>query len=165
MKISNPPQSFVTLNNGVKMPALGLGVYQSEPGAETQNAILWALQAGYRHIDTAKRYDNETDVGQALKRSGLLRQEIFVTTKLWNDDQGYQQTLTAFDASLKRLGLDFVDLYLIHWPVPGKRLDTWKAMVRIFNEGRARHRRQQLPRKASPGDIQRLCRRARRQSS
>lgn len=138
MKISNPPQSFVTLNNGVKMPALGLGVYQSEPGAETQNAILWALQAGYRHIDTAKRYDNETDVGQALKRSGLLRQEIFVTTKLWNDDQGYQQTLTAFDASLKRLGLDFVDLYLIHWPVPGKRLDTWKAMVRIFNEGRAR---------------------------
>ena len=131
-------QPIVTLNNSVKMPALGLGVYQSEPGDETQNAILWALEAGYRHIDTAKRYDNEVDVGQALKRGGLPRQEIFVTTKLWNDDQGYDRTLAAFDASLKRLDLDFVDLYLVHWPVPGKRLDTWKAMTRILKEGRAR---------------------------
>jgi diketogulonate reductase-like aldo/keto reductase len=131
-------QSIVTLNNGVKMPALGLGVYQSEPGDETQNAVLWALEAGYRHIDTAKRYDNEIDVGQALKRGGLPRGEVFVTTKLWNDDQGYDRTLAAFDASLKRLGLDFVDLYLVHWPLPGKRLDTWKAMTRILEEGRAR---------------------------
>ncbi len=138
MNTTETLQSLVTLNNGVKMPALGLGVYQSEPGDETQNAILWALEAGYRHIDTAKRYDNETDVGQAFKRGGLPRQEIFVTTKLWNDDQGYDRTLAAFDASLKRLDLDFVDLYLVHWPVPGKRLDTWKAMTRILKEGRAR---------------------------
>jgi diketogulonate reductase-like aldo/keto reductase len=138
MNTTETLQPIVILNNSVKMPALGLGVYQSEPGDETQNAILWALEAGYRHIDTAKRYDNETDVGQALKRGGVPRQEIFVTTKLWNDDQGYDQTLAAFDASLKRLGLSFVDLYLIHWPVPGKRLDTWKAMTRILKEGRAR---------------------------
>lgn len=138
MNTIDTAQSIVTLNNGVKMPALGLGVYQSEPGDETQNAILWALEAGYRHIDTAKRYDNEIDVGQALKRSGLPRGDVFVTTKLWNDDQGYDRTLSAFDASLERLGLDFVDLYLVHWPLPGKRLDTWKAMTRILREGRAR---------------------------
>lgn len=130
--------STVTLNNGVKMPVLGLGVYQTAPGQQTRNAILWALEAGYRHIDTAKLYDNERDAGEALRRSGIPREELFITTKLWNDDQGYDATLAACEISLKKLGMDYVDLYLIHWPVPGKRLDTWRAMARLLGEGKCR---------------------------
>ncbi|MBI3297274.1 MAG: aldo/keto reductase [Elusimicrobia bacterium] len=128
----------VTLNDGRRMPQLGLGVYQSEPGPAARQAVKWALEAGYRHIDTAKRYDNESDVGEALRESGLPRESVFVTTKLWNDDQGYEPALKAFEASRKRLGLEYVDLYLLHWPVPGKRLDSWSALRTLQREGRVR---------------------------
>ena len=128
----------VTLNNGVEMPVLGLGVWQAETGNECRQAVLWALQAGYRHIDTARIYGNEKDVGAAVRESGLPRGEIFVTTKLWNGDQGYDKALRAFDHSLTTLGLDFIDLYLIHWPAPGTRDDSWRALQHILEEGRAR---------------------------
>ena len=132
------PSSSVTLNNGVSIPRLGLGVYRSMPGKETRRAVEWALEAGYRHIDTAAAYQNETDVGSAIRKSGIPRDRIFVTTKLFNPDHGYQQALAAFDASLTRLGFDYVDLYLIHWPVAQLRLDTWRALERIYAEKRAR---------------------------
>jgi len=119
--------STVTLNNGVEMPRLGLGVYQTRPGAETRQAVAWALEAGYRHVDTAALYANEADVGRALRDSGVPRAEVFVTTKVWNDDHGYDAARRAFDASLSRLGLDAVDLYLVHWPVERLRGDTWRA--------------------------------------
>lgn len=131
-------ESKVRLNNGVEMPVLGLGVWQIPSGRATQQAVRWALDSGYRLIDTAKLYGNERDVGVAVRESGLPREEIFVTTKLWNSDHGYDSALRAFDESLRRLGLDYVDLYLVHWPVPRARDDTWKAMERIFKEGRAR---------------------------
>lgn len=137
-EVSISAMPLVTLNNGVKMPILGLGVYQSEPGLQTLQAVGWALESGYRHIDTAKRYGNEEDVGEALRRSGIPREEIFVTTKLWNEDQGYEMTLAACTASLNRLGLEYVDLYLVHWPVPDKRLETWRAMVKLLRDGRCR---------------------------
>jgi diketogulonate reductase-like aldo/keto reductase len=120
------------------MPLLGLGVYQSAPGRETEQAVLWALEAGYRHIDTAAAYRNEANVGRALKASGLKRQDVFVTTKLRNDDQGADTALRAFDGSLHALGVDYIDLYLLHWPVPGKRLQSWKVLERVFQEGRCR---------------------------
>jgi len=126
------------LHNGVEMPWLGLGVWRSQPGEETEHAVQWALESGYRSIDTAAIYGNETDVGKGVAASGVPRKEIFVTTKLWNDDQGYDSTLKAFDTSLKRLGMDYVDLYLIHWPVKGKFKDTWKALETIYEQGRAR---------------------------
>jgi diketogulonate reductase-like aldo/keto reductase len=128
----------VQLNNGVEIPTLGLGVWQANRGSETQGAVLEALRLGYRHIDTARVYGNEQDVGVALRASGLAREQVFVTTKLWNDDQGYDDALRAFDQSLKRLGLEYVDLYLIHWPVPGKRRDSWRALEQIASERRAR---------------------------
>lgn len=128
----------VTLNNGVQMPALGLGVWQVNAGDQCRQAVLWALEAGYRHIDTARIYRNEKDVGAAIRESGVPRPEIFVTTKLWNGDQGYDRALQAFDTSLGALGLDYVDLYLIHWPVPETRDDSWRALQRILQEGRAR---------------------------
>jgi diketogulonate reductase-like aldo/keto reductase len=128
----------VRLNSGVDLPQVGLGVYQAARGEEARRAVRTALDLGYRHIDTAKDYGNEADVGAAVRESGLPREEVFVTTKLWNDDQGYDEALTAFDASLARLGLDYVDLYLLHWPVPGKRLDSWRALERLLDEGRAR---------------------------
>jgi diketogulonate reductase-like aldo/keto reductase len=103
----------------------------------TQGAVSAALKHGYRHVDTARIYGNEQDVGEAIKKSGVPRAEVFVTTKLWNDDQGYDSALRAFDASLKRLGLDYVDLYLIHWPVAGQRKDSWRALERIHQEKRA----------------------------
>jgi diketogulonate reductase-like aldo/keto reductase len=127
-----------TLTGGVEIPVLGLGVYQSAPGSTTRDAVLAALDAGYRHIDTAAAYRNESDVGEAIRRSGVSRDEVFVTTKLWNSNHGYDPALRAFDRSLNRLGFEYVDLYLVHWPVPGKRLDTWRAMERILAEGRAR---------------------------
>jgi diketogulonate reductase-like aldo/keto reductase len=108
------------LNNGVEIPRLGLGVYLAAPGAETQRAVGEALRVGYRHMDAAKDYGNERDVGAAVRASGLPRAEVFVTTKMWNDDQGFGRARRAFDASLARLGLEYIDLCLLHWPVPGK---------------------------------------------
>ncbi|MGH7551874.1 MAG: aldo/keto reductase [Longimicrobiales bacterium] len=127
-----------TLHNGVQIPVLALGVYQTPRGRSTRQAVAWALEAGYRHVDTAAAYGNEKDVGEAIRRSGLSREQVFVTTKLWNDDHGYDATLAALDASLDKLGFDYVDLYLVHWPVPKLRLATWRAMERIFSEGKAR---------------------------
>ncbi|MGP3938312.1 aldo/keto reductase [Streptomyces sp. 6N106] len=130
---------FITLNNGVRMPQLGFGVWQI-PDDEAQVAVRTALDAGYRSIDTAAIYGNEEGTGKGLAASGIARDELFVTTKLQNADQGYDSTLRAFDASLTRLGLEYVDLYLIHWPLPGvdKYVDTWKAFEKIYSEGRAK---------------------------
>ncbi|WP_017241276.1 aldo/keto reductase [Streptomyces sp. SS] len=129
----------VTLNNGVEIPQLGFGVFQV-PYDETAAAVTAALETGYRSIDTAAVYGNETGVGRALAASGLPRDELFVTTKLWNADQGYDATLRAFDASLAKLGLDHVDLYLIHWPTPARDLyrESWRALERLAGEGRVR---------------------------
>ncbi|GAA2091306.1 aldo/keto reductase [Kitasatospora saccharophila] len=129
----------VTLNNGVEMPQLGFGVFQV-PDEETTAAVAAALEAGYRSVDTAAVYGNERGVGKALAASGLPREELFVTTKLWNADQGHDATLRAFDASLDRLGLEYVDLYLIHWPTPARDLyaESWKAIERLAAEGRIR---------------------------
>ncbi|MET7765425.1 aldo/keto reductase [Streptomyces sp. NPDC005393] len=130
---------FITLNNGVRMPQLGFGVWQV-PDDEAQVAVRNALEAGYRSIDTAAIYGNEEGTGKALAASGIARDELFVTTKLWNSDQGYDSALRAFDTSLTKLGLDYVDLYLIHWPLPevDKYVDTWKAFEKIYAEGRAK---------------------------
>lgn len=130
--------STFTLNNGVTIPRLGLGVFQTRPGDEVVNAVKWALEVGYRHIDTARIYRNEAGVGQAIRESDIPRENLFVTTKLWNSDQGYDETLRACEASLKELGLEYVDLYLMHWPVPDKRLASWQAMERLQQEGRVR---------------------------
>jgi methylglyoxal/glyoxal reductase len=131
-------QSNTILNNGVVMPRFGLGVYLTPPGEPVIQAVNWALEAGYRLIDTARAYKNEASVGQAIRDSSLPRAEIFVTTKLWNADQGYDSALRAFDHSHRTLGLDYVDLYLIHWPVQGLRLDSWRALEVIAKEGRCR---------------------------
>ena len=129
----------VTLHDGVEIPQLGFGVFQVPP-EKTQDAVEEALEAGYRHIDTAAAYRNERGVGAAIAASGIPRNEIFVTTKLWNSAQGYESTLGAFEKSIDRLGMDYVDLYLIHWPVPseGRALDTWRAFERIHEEGGSR---------------------------
>jgi diketogulonate reductase-like aldo/keto reductase len=126
------------LNNGVEIPRLGLGVYQSTPGQITQRAVEYALKIGYRHVDTARIYGNEADVGIALRKSGLQRDNVFITTKLWNSDQGYESALRACDESLKRLGLKYLDLYLIHWPVTELRGESWKALVRLLKDGKCR---------------------------
>ncbi|WP_439382345.1 aldo/keto reductase [Amycolatopsis lexingtonensis] len=127
------------LNNGVRMPQLGYGVFQI-PDDETTTAVKAALDAGYRSIDTAAVYGNEKGVGQAIAESGLARDELFVTTKLWNANQGYDATLKAFDESMAKLGLEQLDLYLIHWPTPqrDKYLDTWKAFEQLYRDGRVR---------------------------
>ncbi|GEB60404.1 oxidoreductase [Streptomyces gardneri] len=129
----------LTLNNGVPMPQLGFGVWQV-PDDEAATAVATALEAGYRSIDTAAIYQNERGTGQAVAASGIPREELFVTTKLWNSDQGYDATMRAFDASLEKLGLDHVDLYLIHWPLPSKDtyVDTYRAFEKIHADGRAR---------------------------
>lgn len=126
------------LNNSVHMPMLGLGVYAPSHNSEVQQAVEWALEAGCRLIDTAAAYENEAEVADALRAINLPRNKIFITTKVWNDDQGYDQTLHAFDRSLAQLGLDWVDLYLIHWPVNDRGRATWKALEKIYAEGRAR---------------------------
>jgi len=131
-------RSTLPLRGGVEIPALGLGVYQSRPGAETRNAVKAALEAGYRHVDTARVYGNERDVGAALAESGVPRREVFVTTKLWNADHGHDAALRACDGSLARLGLEQLDLYLVHWPVEGLRHETWRAMEEILADGKAR---------------------------
>jgi diketogulonate reductase-like aldo/keto reductase len=129
----------ITLNNGIEMPQLGFGVFLV-PADEVVEPVRAALDAGYRLIDTATLYGNEDGVGRAIAESGLPRDEIFVTTKVWNSDHGYDRTLKAFDHSLKLLGLDVIDLYLIHWPTPARDLyvDTWRALERIYADGRAR---------------------------
>jgi diketogulonate reductase-like aldo/keto reductase len=113
-------------------------VYQSSPGKTTERAASYALKIGYRHVDTASLYGNESDVGKALLQSRLQREEVFITTKVWNSEQGYDTTLQACKRSLGRLGLSYVDLYLIHWPVQGMGEETWKAVIRILQEGKAR---------------------------
>jgi diketogulonate reductase-like aldo/keto reductase len=128
----------VKLNNGVMMPLMGLGTFKSSPGKETRDSVLWALEAGYRHIDTATIYQNEEDVGAALRESGIPREQIFVTTKVWNGDQGYESTLRAYERSLQVMGLERVDLYLIHWPIPGTRADAWRALTRLYETGMVR---------------------------
>jgi diketogulonate reductase-like aldo/keto reductase len=131
-------QPVLQLNNGGAIPQLGLGVWQTPRGESTQDAVAAALRLGYRHVDTARIYGNERDVGIGVQKSGVPRAQVFVTTKLWNDDQGYDSALRAFDASLARLGLEYVDLYLLHWPVAGRRLDSWRALERIHADKRAR---------------------------
>lgn len=126
------------LNNDVKMPVLGLGVYQMPDSENTIKAIEFALNAGYRHIDTAMIYGNERSVGKAVNSGVVPRDQIFVTTKVWNSDHGYDQTIRAFNASLGRLQLEYIDLYLIHWPVMGKRKETWKALETLYNEGKVK---------------------------
>ncbi|KAA9151356.1 aldo/keto reductase [Amycolatopsis acidicola] len=129
----------LTLNNGVAIPQLGFGVYQV-PAEDTAQVVQTALETGYRSIDTAAAYRNEAGVGEALRAAGLPREELFVTTKLWNSDHGYDATLRAFDASMAKLGLDYLDLYLIHWPLParGTAVDTWRAFEKLYADGRVR---------------------------
>ncbi|WP_175639101.1 aldo/keto reductase [Metabacillus schmidteae] len=131
--------NFVTLNNGLKMPQLGFGVWQVEDDQAT-NAVSNAIKAGYTSIDTAMIYQNEVGVGKAIKEASVPREELFITTKVWNTDQGYDNTLKAFDASLERLGLDYIDLYLIHWPTPefDQYVDTYKALEELYKDGKVR---------------------------
>ena len=128
--------SKAKLNNGVEIPLLGLGVWQVPPGETTENAVLWALEAGYRHVDTAAIYKNEESLRNSIKKSGIQRKEIFVTTKLWNDD--HSDPVKALDTSLKKLGMDYVDLYLIHWPVEKVRIKTWKTLEELYKKGKCR---------------------------
>jgi diketogulonate reductase-like aldo/keto reductase len=130
-------QPYATLSNGVTMPLLGLGVYDTH-GAEAEAAVVKALETGYRLIDTASMYENETEIGNAIRTSGIQRKELFVTTKVGNDDQGYDETLTAFDRSMEKLAIDYVDLYLVHWPVRGKRETTWKALEKLYHNNQVR---------------------------
>lgn len=134
----NHIHSKVILHNGVEMPMLGLGVYKAENGKEVVNAVKAALHKGYRSIDTAAFYNNEEGVGQAIKESNVPRKDIIITTKVWNTDQGYEETLAAFQDSLNRLSLDYIDLYLIHWPIPNKYKDTWRALEKLYQDGKAR---------------------------
>jgi diketogulonate reductase-like aldo/keto reductase len=127
-----------TLNNGYEMPYLGLGTFQASDGEEVKNSVKYAIDAGYKLIDTASFYGNERGVGEAIKESGVARDDVFVTTKVWNDDQGFEQALKAYDTSLDKLGMDYVDLLLIHWPITGKFKDTWRAFEKIYNEGRVK---------------------------
>ena len=135
-------QDTTTLNNGVKMPWLGLGVFKVEEGPELVNAVKTAIKHGYRSIDTAAIYGNEEGVGngiqEGLKEAGILREDLFVTSKVWNEDLGYESTLAAYETSLKKLGLDYLDLYLIHWPVEGKYKDAWRALETLYKEGRVK---------------------------
>jgi diketogulonate reductase-like aldo/keto reductase len=128
----------VKLNNGIEMPYLGLGVYLADVGSEVQQAMNYALKVGYRLFDTASFYGNEADVGRVVRESSVPRQEIFVTTKLWNSDQGYDRSLKAFQESLDRMGLETIDLFLIHWPVEELRKESWRALETLYEEGKCR---------------------------
>ena len=130
--------SSVKLSNGVEMPWLGLGVFQSKEGDEVERAVRCALETGYRSIDTAAIYKNERGVGKAIIESGVPREEIFLTTKVWNNDQGYQSTFRAFEESLEKLQTNYIDLYLIHWPKGELSIETWKAMEELYEKGRIR---------------------------
>ncbi|MCD7971980.1 MAG: aldo/keto reductase [Candidatus Azobacteroides sp.] len=137
MKITDL-QGQVILHNGVKMPYFGLGVFKMQEGTEVEDAVKAALESGYRSIDTAAVYRNEAGVGKAIRESNIPREEIFVTTKLWNSDQGYESAFTAFEKSLQALGTEYIDLYLIHWPVKGKYLDSWRALEEIYKSGKVK---------------------------
>ncbi len=129
---------FTLLYNNVRMPYFGLGVFQTSEGKEVIDSVSYALKVGYRHIDTASAYGNEKGVGIAIANSGINREEIFVTSKVWNSDQGYDSTLKAYDNSLKRLGFDYLDLFLVHWPVKGKYKETWHALETLYKQGRVK---------------------------
>ena len=137
--MTNVTNATLPLLSGGTIPVVGLGVWQAGRGGETREAVAAAIRAGYRHIDTARIYANEAEVGEGIRASGVPREQIFVTTKLWNDDHGYEPALQAFDASAKRLGLDYIDLYLVHWPVGGRRMDSWRALEKLKADGRAKH--------------------------
>jgi methylglyoxal/glyoxal reductase len=130
-------KSSVTLSNGVNIPWVGFGTFKVESGEVTKEAVKKALEVGYRHLDTAKIYGNEESVGLAIKESGIPREEIFITTKVWNSDQGYESTLAAFETSLNKLGLEYLDLYLIHWPKE-KNIETWKALETLYQNKKVR---------------------------
>ncbi|MGM2511123.1 aldo/keto reductase [Bacillus cereus group sp. BceL035] len=135
-------QSITTLHNGVEMPWFGLGVFKVEDGPELVEAVKSAIKAGYRSIDTAAIYGNEKAVGEGIragiKEAGISREDLFITSKVWNSDQGYETTLAAYEESLKKLELDYLDLYLVHWPVEGKYKDTWRALETLYKEKRVR---------------------------
>ncbi|HBS46861.1 MAG TPA: aldo/keto reductase [Paenibacillus sp.] len=135
-------QDTTALHNGINMPWLGLGVFQVEEGSELIQAVKSAIAHGYRSIDTAAIYQNETGVGQAVKEAlqdnNLSREELFVTSKVWTADMGYEETIAAYEASLAKLGLEYLDLYLIHWPVKGKYKETWRALETLYKEGRVK---------------------------
>jgi methylglyoxal/glyoxal reductase len=128
-------QSTLKLHNGVEIPYVGLGVYQMKDRSEAVDAIKTAIDLGYRSIDTASVYKNEESVGEAVRESGVSRKDLFITSKVWNKEQGFDPTLRAFEDSLKRLDMDYLDLYLVHWPVEGKYKETWKALERLYDEG------------------------------
>ena len=131
-------RSTVRLNNGSRMPMLGLGCVSTDTGSETQRAVEAALEAGYRMIDTASVYENESEVGHALRSMSMPRQDVFLSTKVWNSDQGYDETLRAFDRSLQLLKVDYVDLYSLHWPLIRLRMESWRAIRRLVSEGRCK---------------------------
>jgi methylglyoxal/glyoxal reductase len=131
-------QGTTRLSNGVEMPYFGLGVFLASEGPETIHAVEWALEKGYRHFDTAALYNNERSVGEGIRKSGAKREDIFVTTKVWNSDQGYAKTLKAFQRSLDKLQFNYIDLYLVHWPVREKYVDTWKALEELYRNKRIR---------------------------
>ncbi|PGE85237.1 aldo/keto reductase [Bacillus pseudomycoides] len=135
-------QDRVALHNDVEMPGFGLGVFKVEEGPELVNAVKTAIKQGYRSIDTASIYANEKAVGEGIregiKEAGVSREDLFITSKVWNRDQGYEETLAAYEESLKKLELDYLDLYLVHWPVEGKYKDTWRALEKLYKEGRVR---------------------------
>lgn len=130
--------SKILIRGGVRLPTIGLGVFRLPSGPATRGLVKDALAMGYRHVDTARVYGNESDVADGVRDSGVPREQVFVTTKLWNDDHGYDAALRAFDAALRRMRFDYIDLFLLHWPVPGKRKDSWRALERLRAEGRAR---------------------------
>lgn len=138
--------NYLTLHNNVQLPAIGFGTYKLQEGKECFESVKFALENGYRHIDTAAVYENEKSVGDAIRQSGIRQEELFVTTKVWNTERGYETTLKAFDESMERLGLDYLDLYLIHWPANAKQYQdpkglnaaTWRAMEQMYKDGRVR---------------------------
>jgi methylglyoxal/glyoxal reductase len=142
IKMTNNLQATTTLANGVKMPWFGLGVFKVEEGPELVNAVKFAIKHGYRSIDTAAIYGNEEGVGQAIREAineyGLAREDLFITSKVWNADLGYESTIEAYETSLRKLGLDYLDLYLIHWPVEGKYKEAWRALETLYKDGKVR---------------------------
>lgn len=137
-KVAEAAQARVRLNNGLVMPLLGFGTYRLAPGEETWRSVADALRMGYRLIDTAAAYGNEADVGAAVHESGIAREEVFVTTKLWNTDHGYREARAGFEKCRKRLGFDYIDLFLVHWPAGGKLRETWRALTELVEEGSCR---------------------------
>ena len=131
-------QLYMEMNDGYKIPVVGLGTWKSEPGEATYKAVLDSINAGYRHIDTARAYDNEADVGRAVQDADINRKDLFITTKLWNRDQGYDEAIEACEKSLARLGCDYIDLYLIHWPLKDKRNESWRALIELQKKGLCR---------------------------